>query len=59
MAHEFVAVPTLAHVATGAPLAVEVYSTHSVLNAEELEATEINRVRFVHGTTRNRGDLAR
>lgn len=62
-AHEFVAVPTLRSVAAGAPLPIEVFSTHSLLNAEELERTEINRVRLVHGSTRTevalRGDEGR
>jgi uncharacterized GH25 family protein len=62
-AHEFVAVATAPRAAAGAQLGVEVYSTHSLLNADELERTEINRVRFVHGTTRTevalRGDEGR
>jgi uncharacterized GH25 family protein len=62
-AHEFVAAPAAPRVAAGAALGVEVYSTHSMLNAEELERTEINRVRFLHGTTRTdvalRGDEGR
>lgn len=51
-AHEFVAVPTAPRAAAGAMLGVEVYSTHSLLNADELERTEINRVRIVQGSTR-------
>lgn len=62
-AHEFVAAPSLARVAAGAPLGVEVYSTHTLLKGDELEPTVINRVRFVQGTTRTevtlRGDEGR
>lgn len=62
-AHEFVAVPASRTAAAGAALPIAVYSTHALLEPEELERTEINRVRIVHGGTRTdvalRGDEGR
>jgi uncharacterized GH25 family protein len=51
-AHEFVVVPTQPRAANGALVALEVYSTHTMLRAEELEPPQVSAVRILHQSAR-------
>jgi hypothetical protein len=48
LAHEFVVVPTAPRAAAGAPVTIEVYSTHTMLRAEELKPPRVSAVRVLH-----------